>query len=91
MDLDNLVQPLLFRILCSYLDHGISIWKFPMDQGGFLASLQSLEKESYPSIFTPREKDWLLNKPLNKGGCHQCMALGYRRPVFHNTFRSFIE
>ncbi|MFN3490543.1 MAG: putative inorganic carbon transporter subunit DabA, partial [Emticicia sp.] len=29
IDLDLLVHPLLFRILCSYLDQGISIWRFP--------------------------------------------------------------
>ena len=66
IDLDNLVQPLLFRILCSYLDQGVSIWKFPIQEGGFIASLQQLEKESYTSIFkTPRAKEWLLNKPLH--------------------------
>jgi uncharacterized protein YbcC (UPF0753/DUF2309 family) len=66
IDLDNLVQPLLFRILCSYLDQGVSIWKFPIQDGGFIASLQQLEKESYTSIFkTPRAKEWLLNKPLH--------------------------
>ena len=66
IDLDNLVQPLLFRILCSYLDQGVSIWKFPIQEGGFIASLQQLEKESYTSIFkTSRAKEWLLNKPLH--------------------------
>ncbi|HOZ52017.1 MAG TPA: Na-translocating system protein MpsB, partial [Chitinophagaceae bacterium] len=29
IDIDSLVQPLLFRILCSYLDQGISLWNFP--------------------------------------------------------------
>src|SRR5687767_5894496 len=28
IDLDNMVQPILFRVLCSYLDQGIAIWKF---------------------------------------------------------------
>ena len=28
VDLDSLVHPILFRILCSYLDQGISIWSF---------------------------------------------------------------
>src|SRR5687768_8155328 len=43
IDLDNLVQPLLFRILCSYLDQGIAIWKFPLSETGFLASIRQLE------------------------------------------------
>jgi len=61
MDLDNLVQPLLFRILCSYLDQGISLWKFPMDDSGFLSSLRYLEKNSFSSFFrTKRAKNLLL-------------------------------
>lgn len=50
IDLDSLVQPLLFRILSSYLDQGISIWDFPMNKDGFLASLKSLEVESSVSF-----------------------------------------
>ena len=51
VDLDNLVQPLLFRILSSYLDQGIAIWDFPIGQMGFLDSLRKLEKESFSSFF----------------------------------------
>ena len=50
-DLDNQVHPLLFRIFSSYLDQGIAIEKFPLHPDGFLASLRSLEKNSYFSIF----------------------------------------
>ena len=55
LDLDNLVQPLLFRILCSYLDQGISLWKFPLHPDGFLASLRSMEQNSYSSFFKTRK------------------------------------
>jgi uncharacterized protein YbcC (UPF0753/DUF2309 family) len=51
IDLDSRVQPLLFRILCSYLDQGISIWKFPVTGKGFLDSVRELEKNSYSSFF----------------------------------------
>ncbi|MDP1727237.1 MAG: DUF2309 domain-containing protein [Bacteroidota bacterium] len=62
LDLDSLVQPLLFRILCSYLDQGISIWNFPLDKDGFLASLKQLERNSFVGFFkTPRAKQLLLN------------------------------
>lgn len=62
IDLENMVQPLLFRIVCSYLDQGISIWQFPLHEDGFLASLQELEKSSITSFFkTKRAKDLLLN------------------------------
>src|SRR5215203_4865002 len=42
IDLDNRVHPLLFRILCSYLDQGIALWRFPTIEGGFLASVREL-------------------------------------------------
>ena len=62
LDLDTLVQPLLFRILCSYLDQGIAIWKFPSDQHGFLSSIINLEKNSFTSFFkTKSARNLLLN------------------------------
>lgn len=65
VDLDSLVHPLLFRILCSYLDQGIAIWNFPVWNKGFLAAIRELEKTSYTSFFrTPRAKELLL-----KGHC----------------------
>ena len=60
-DLDNMVHPLLFRVLCSYLDQGISIWKFPIVDGGFLVSLRELELNSSISLFkTERARSMLL-------------------------------
>lgn len=62
VDLDSLVHPILFRVLCSYLDQGISIWNFPIKEKTFLASMRELEKNSFSSIFrTARAKDLLLN------------------------------
>lgn len=40
LDLDNLVHPLLFRILGAYLDQGISLWHFPNVDKGFLEALR---------------------------------------------------
>jgi uncharacterized protein YbcC (UPF0753/DUF2309 family) len=61
LDLDNLVQPLLFRVLCSYLDQGVSIWDFPVGNLGFLESIRELEKNSLVSVFkTQRAKKLLL-------------------------------
>ena len=51
VDLDSLVHPLLFRILCSYLDQGISIWAFPSNGEGFLSALRELERHSFTSFF----------------------------------------
>lgn len=51
IDLDSVIQPILFRLLCSYLDQGIAIWRFPIDKMGFLGSLLELEKNGVSSIF----------------------------------------
>ncbi|TND08693.1 MAG: hypothetical protein FD123_1909 [Bacteroidetes bacterium] len=61
-DMDIAVQPILFRVLCSYLDQGIALWNFPAGEDGFLASLQALEKNSFTSFFkTSRARNLLLN------------------------------
>jgi uncharacterized protein len=63
IDLDSLVHPLLFRVVGSYLDQGISIWNFPVHENGFLASLKELEKNSLISFFkTTRVKELLLKE-----------------------------
>jgi len=60
-DLDSLVHPTLFRILCSYLDQGISIWSFPVWHQGFLVSVREMERNSFTSFFkTQRARDLLL-------------------------------
>lgn len=51
INLDSVTHPKLFRILCSYLDQGISIWKFPVNEKGFLTSLREIEKNSLSNIF----------------------------------------
>ncbi|MBC7382443.1 MAG: DUF2309 domain-containing protein [Bacteroidia bacterium] len=61
IDLDNLVHPELFRLICSYLDQGISIWNFPVQHMGFFASLCELERLSFVSLFkTSRARKLLL-------------------------------
>jgi uncharacterized protein YbcC (UPF0753/DUF2309 family) len=62
IDMDALVHPLLFRIVCSYLDQGIAIWNFPIEHKGLLSSIKELERMSYSSIFnSKRVRDLLLN------------------------------
>jgi uncharacterized protein YbcC (UPF0753/DUF2309 family) len=62
IDMDALVHPILFRITCSYLDQGISIWNFPIEHKGFLSSIKELEKLSYSSLFqSERVKKLLLH------------------------------
>lgn len=65
IDLDFKVHPMLFRILCSYLDQGISIRTFPISHKGFYDSVKELEKNSFSSFFkTQRAKSLLLNEDL---------------------------
>lgn len=62
VNLDSVTHPKIFRILCSYLDQGISIWKFPVHEKGFLTSLREIEKNSSVSIFkSERAKKIFLN------------------------------
>jgi hypothetical protein len=62
IDLDSLVHPILFRILCSYLDQGISMWNFPVWHRGFLSSLREMERNSFTSFFrTERARKLLLD------------------------------
>lgn len=68
VDLDNQVHPLLFRILCSYLDQGISMWAFPIEGKGFLSALRALEKNSHTSFFkSERVKQLLLHSQCRIG------------------------
>jgi uncharacterized protein YbcC (UPF0753/DUF2309 family) len=62
IDIDLLIQPILFRVLCSYLDQGISVWNFPVSHKGFLDSIREMERNSYTSFFSSnRVKKLLLN------------------------------
>ena len=60
LDLDSQVHPLLFRILCSYLDQGISMWNFPVGDKGFLTSIREIEKGSFTSFFKTKRAQNLL-------------------------------
>jgi uncharacterized protein len=63
IDLDNAVQPLLFRIICSYIDQGIAISPFPFEDKGLLNALRALEGHSLVSFFkTKRARDLLHDK-----------------------------
>ena len=64
-DLDTRVHPILFRLVSSYLDQGISIWKFPIEGGDFLSAIRVLEQEGFSSLFNgKRARQLLLNPSL---------------------------
>ncbi|MBL7943509.1 MAG: DUF2309 family protein, partial [Flavobacteriales bacterium] len=52
---DNYVHPLLFRIVCAYLDQGVSLERFPADGNGFLTSIRGIERKSWVSFFRTDE------------------------------------
>lgn len=62
VNLDKETHSTLFRILGSYLDQGIAIWKFPSPAKSLLGALRSLEAYSFSQIFkSQRAKELLLN------------------------------
>ncbi|QZK91828.1 DUF2309 domain-containing protein [Flavobacterium sp. CHNK8] len=62
INLDKSTHGILFRILCSYLDQGISVWAFPVHQDGFLASIKELDKNGVFSIFSTARAKKLLKE-----------------------------
>jgi uncharacterized protein YbcC (UPF0753/DUF2309 family) len=63
IDMANAVQPLLFRIIGSYLDQGIAISTFPFENMGLLDAVRKLEGYSLVSFFkTQRVRDLLYSK-----------------------------
>ena len=62
IDLDSLVHPILFRILCSYLDQGISIWSFPVRNKSFISAIREMELNSLSSFFRNKRARKLLLK-----------------------------
>lgn len=65
-DLDNQVHPLLFRILASYLDQGISSNHFPFVDEGLIASLRRIELGSFASFFkTDRVRNMLMDTHIS--------------------------
>lgn len=66
IDLNNLVQPVLFRILCSFLDQGVSLWSFPFEEKGLLGAVRALEQNSFASFFhSKRAKSLLMDSTLD--------------------------
>ncbi len=65
IDLDSLIHPELFRLIANFLDQGIAIWNFPIENLGFLQALRTLEKNSFSSIFRSKKtRKLLLNESL---------------------------
>ena len=54
LDIDNKVHPLLFRILCAFLDQGIAIDSFPVVNKSFIDSVRELGQNSFVSFFKTR-------------------------------------
>lgn len=62
INLPKETQPIMFRVLGSYLDQGVAIWNFPVHDKSFLAALKEMERNSFTSMFkTARSKNLLLN------------------------------
>jgi uncharacterized protein YbcC (UPF0753/DUF2309 family) len=78
----SVVDPLLFRMLCSYLDQGISIWNFPVVREGFAASLRHLERSAFTSFFKTKKAAALLQKETTTVEGLLKMLIGDREDLF---------
>lgn len=65
-DLDYDVHPVLFRILCAYLDQGISLLRFPAGNSGLLEGLRVLETQGMSSFFRTSAARRLLLDPATR-------------------------
>ncbi len=61
IDLNNAVHPVLFRILCSYLDQGVAITPFPFENKGLLNAIRILERHSFVHFFRTKRARILLH------------------------------
>ncbi len=67
-NLDDRVQPLLFRIISSYLDQGIALKHFPFENTGLINALRTLEENSFVSFFqSKRARKLLFAEDLSMG------------------------
>lgn len=83
LDLDALVHPTLFRLLCNYLDQGISIWDFPAQHGAsFLASVRELERHSFTSFFRKPRARHLLKAGVAKLEDLLQLLVGHDRSLY---------
>jgi uncharacterized protein YbcC (UPF0753/DUF2309 family) len=86
VDMDSRVHPSLFRLISSYIDQGISTWNFPVHENGFLASIRSLEENSYSSFFQSKRAKQLLNDPSTTLEYLLQLLLGDEELVEHYLF-----
>jgi uncharacterized protein len=75
IDMDHHVHAALFRIVCSYLDQGVSIWRFPIWKNNFLAAVREVEQDSYTSFFfSKRAKALFLDEETTVGQLLQLLV-----------------
>jgi uncharacterized protein len=68
IDLDSRVHPLLFRILCGFLDQGVAIWRFPGAEAPFLEAIRAMEAGATTSWFrTKRPRALLAQRDVGLG------------------------
>lgn len=61
-DLNGRVHINLFRILNSYLDQGVAIWSFPVQNLSLIDAIRYLEKNSYSGFFRTERAQALLHE-----------------------------
>jgi uncharacterized protein YbcC (UPF0753/DUF2309 family) len=83
IDLDAMVFPLLFRLLSSYLDQGISIWKFPVTDKSFLEAISELEANGWVSLFKRKRAKQLFESKVTIESLLEILV-GKKRSLYEN-------
>jgi len=84
INIDDLVQPLLFRIIGCFLDQGISIWSFPFAEKGLINALKELEQHSFSSFFkSKRAKALLFSKDLS---IEKLLKIVVGNPLYYTNY-----
>lgn len=65
VNMDKTIHPLMFRLACSFLDQGIAVSSFPLEDADFMRSLRALEQKSLISLFhSKRVRELFQNEAL---------------------------
>ena len=60
-NIDKVTHPILMRLTGSYLDQGISIWSFPVQDKSFINSIREIQRHSFSKILYGKRAQLLLN------------------------------
>lgn len=89
-ELNSCVNPVMFRLLSSYLDQGVALWMFPHVEKSFLGAIRTLVMRSWFPIASFTNKKRLL-KSL-RGSAHTvCIRLLKKLAKDESRYQRYLE